>query len=340
MHGKRGDTTRIHLRLSLGALRRLLDASRSTVQKCWLMSETVHVPVLPAEILQIGEPEPGQVWVDGTAGGGGHSRLIAERLGATGRLIAVDRDPLVEQRLKQRLPENCLVRHSSYDEIPETLTELGIGQVDGILLDLGLSSDQLADQSRGFSFASDGLLDMRFDTTAGEAAWEWLARVDERTLADAIYQYGEERFSRRIAKRIVERRRTTPVRTASELRELISGCVPGKKHGRIDPATRTFQALRIVVNDELGILERALTRLPDCLKLQGKLLIISFHSLEDRIVKYGFRNDRRLEVITRKPVQASETEVMENSRSRSAKLRGAMRIDALASKPTEQYGYH
>ena len=289
------------------------------------MSESVHVPVLPAEVLALGEPKLGQIWADGTAGGGGHSRLIAEQIGESGKLVAVDRDPTVVERLKELLPQNCLARHSSYDDLPETLTELDISGVDGILLDLGLSSDQLADRERGFSFTADGPLDMRFDTTQGEAAWEWLQRVDEKTLADTIYQFGEERFSRRIAKRIVDTRKENPIRNASELRDLIYRAVPGKKHGRIDPATRTFQALRIAVNDELGILERALARLPDCLNPGGALLIISFHSLEDRLVKYAFRNDPRLEIITRRPVQATSAETDRNSRSRSAKLRVARR---------------
>ena len=260
-------------------------------------------------------------WFDGTAGGGGHSRLIADVLGPNGGLLAIDRDVGVVERLTGNLPANCIVRHSSYDEIPETLSEIGWDTVDGILLDLGLSSDQLADRERGFSFTADGPLYMRFDMSQGEPAWEWLSRVDERTLADTIFQFGEERFSRRIAKRIVETRKEQPIRNAAELRELIYRSVPGKKHGRIDPATRTFQALRIAVNDELGILERALARLPACLKPGGHLLIISFHSLEDRLVKYAFRQDPRLEVITSRPVQASEAEGNNNSRSRSAKLR-------------------
>ena len=289
------------------------------------MSETVHVPVLPAEVLALGEPKLGQIWVDGTAGGGGHARLIAEQIGESGKLVAVDRDPTVVERLSGVLPVNCLARHSSYDDLPETLTELGISGVDGILLDLGLSSDQLADRERGFSFTAEGPLDMRFDMTQGEAAWEWLQRVDEKTLADTIYQFGEERFSRRIAKRIVDTRKEHPLRNAAELRELIYRAVPGKKHGRIDPATRTFQALRIAVNDELGILERALARLPDCLNPGGALLIISFHSLEDRLVKYAFRNDPRLDIITRRPVQATSAETDRNSRSRSAKMRVARR---------------
>jgi 16S rRNA (cytosine1402-N4)-methyltransferase len=205
------------------------------------------------------------------------------------------------------------------------MAELGWSGAAGIVLDLGLSSDQLSDRSRGFSFTADGDLDMRFDPTSGQPAWQWLDRVSERELADTIYRYGEERFSRRIAKRIVEQREREPLRSPLALRELIHRCVPGARHARIDPATRTFQALRIVVNDELKILERALERLPDLLAPDGRLLVISFHSLEDRIVKYAFRDDPRLEVITRKPVMAGEVELESNNRSRSAKMRVARR---------------
>ncbi len=311
-----------------------------------MLETTLHIPVLPAEILQLGSPAPGQTWVDGTAGGGGHCRLILERIGPEGRLLAIDRDPAASARLEAHLGANALVCNASYDSIPEAMQQHALLQADGILLDLGLSSDQLADRERGFSFQVDGPLDMRFDPTSGEPAWEWLARVDEQTLADTIYRYGEERFSRRIAHRIVESRREQPIRTADQLRALIYRSVPHpRKAGghkskgtkskgagnakyrtkSIDPATRTFQALRIAVNDELSILERALQRLPDCLAPGGQLLIISFHSLEDRLVKYAFRQDQRLEIVTRRPVQASESEIASNPRSRSAKLRVARR---------------
>ncbi len=313
---------------------------------------TCHIPVLPCEILEIGAPAPGQTWVDGTAGGGGHSQLILDRLGPTGRLLAIDRDPAAVARLQTLLPPTATVCHASYDAIPELLQQTGQPAAHGILLDLGLSSDQLADRQRGFSFQGDGLLDMRFDTSSGEPAWEWLARVDEQTLADTIYRYGEERHSRRIAHRVVESRRTDPIRTANQLRELILRSTPhprsdrskkkggSKKRGKgneknssssfrqhklIDPATRTFQALRIAVNDELAILERALQRLPDCLAPGGQLLIISFHSLEDRLVKYAFRQDQRLQIVTKRPLIAGEAEVADNPRSRSAKLRIARR---------------
>lgn len=294
-----------------------------------MAGSTVHVPVLLGEILELGNPQPGQIWIDGTAGGGGHSAALAARLAPTGRLLAIDRDPAAVDRLETILSgDGVAVRCGSYDDAPELLTGLGwsAGAVDvcqGIVLDLGLSSDQLSDPERGFSFATDGRLDMRFDPTTGIPAWEWLDRVSERELADTIYKYGEERFSRRIARRIVEQREREPVHTASRLRELIHRCVPGARHARLDPATRTFQALRIVVNDELGILERALQRLPDLLAPGGQLLIISFHSLEDRLVKHAFREDARLEVVTRKPVMAGDAELAINNRSRSAKLRVA-----------------
>jgi 16S rRNA (cytosine1402-N4)-methyltransferase len=294
------------------------------------MSSTVHTPVLPKEILELGVPQSGQVWVDGTGGGGGHARLLLEALSPDGKLLVIDRDPSAASQLQQIFESTAVVRHGSYDNAPEFLNELGWPQANGILLDLGLSSDQLADRDRGFSFQTEGVLDMRFDTTSGLPAWQWIARVDEQTLADTIFKFGEERFSRRIAKRIVERRKTDPIRSADQLRELIYQCVPagrpskfGRKHGRIDPATRTFQALRIAVNEELAILERALQVLPNCLAEQGQLMIISFHSLEDRLVKHAFRADARLEVITRKPIEASDFEISNNPRSRSAKLRVA-----------------
>lgn len=292
-----------------------------------MAGSTVHVPVLLSEILQLGNPQPGDSWIDGTAGGGGHSSALAVRLGPTGKLLAIDRDPQAAERLSSVLPnEGVAIRSGSYDDAPEMMAALGWSVCQGILLDLGLSSDQLSDQERGFSFATDGALDMRFDPTSGIPAWQWLDRTNEREIADIIYKYGEERFSRRIARRIVEQRQREPVRTASQLRELIHRCVPGAKHARLDPATRTFQALRIVVNDELGILERALQRLPDLLAPGGQLLVISFHSLEDRIVKHAFREDVRLEVVTRKPVMASDAELAVNNRSRSAKMRVAKRL--------------
>jgi 16S rRNA (cytosine1402-N4)-methyltransferase len=288
---------------------------------------TVHVPVLLNEIIEFLAPREGGVFVDGTLGGGGHTRALAVRVGQSGRVIALDLDPEPVRRAEQTLagmPVSVAV--SSYTDIPEILDELQIQEVNGILLDLGLSSDQLADASRGFSFQSEGELDLRFDAEHGEPAWKMLARASEETLADIIYHYGEERFSRRIAKKIVEARKAAPIRSASQLASLVRSCVPRSRGHDIDPATRTFQALRIAVNAELDNLKIALKRLPDRLETGGRLAIISFHSLEDRMVKQAFRDDPRLQVITRKPVVATEEEVAINPRARSAKLRVAERV--------------
>jgi 16S rRNA (cytosine1402-N4)-methyltransferase len=206
------------------------------------------------------------------------------------------------------------------------LEQLEIPAVDGVVLDLGLSSDQLADADRGFSFNSPGELDLRFDPTSGEPAWRLFDRLTEKQLADIIYQYGEERFSRRIAREIVARRRESPVRTAEELATLVRRCIPHRGPAeRIDPATRTFQALRIAVNEELKSLDTILKRLPDCLRPGGRAAIITFHSLEDRAVKQAFREDDRYEVLTKKPLYPSDAELAANPRSRSAKLRVAAR---------------
>jgi 16S rRNA (cytosine1402-N4)-methyltransferase len=288
---------------------------------------TVHIPVLFNEVLEQLQPAPGGIFVDGTLGGGGHTRALAERVGPEGRVIAVDLDNVAVERASTTLAGLPIaVANSSYADIPEVLDEVGVAAVDGVLLDLGLSSDQLADVARGFSYLSEGELDMRFDLDRGEPAWRMIERMSEEHLANVIYQYGEERFSRRIAKKIVEQRRSDPIRTASQLAELVRSCVPRSRGHNIDPATRTFQALRIAVNGELDALQTALKRLPVYLKPGGRLAIISFHSLEDRIVKEAFRDDERLNAITRKPIIASEEESNRNPRARSAKLRVAERV--------------
>ncbi|MBX3434580.1 MAG: 16S rRNA (cytosine(1402)-N(4))-methyltransferase RsmH [Pirellulales bacterium] len=289
---------------------------------------SIHVPVLLEEVVEWLRPAPGMTIVDGTLGGGGHARVLAERVGQEGRILAFDLDPAAIARAEETLAGlPLLVANRSYCELPETLAEAGLDAVDGIVLDLGLSSDQLADDERGFSYFSEGELDLRFDPDRGEPAWRLLERLSEESLADLIFQYGEERCSRRIARQIVERRRARqPVRTATELAELVRRCVPRGRGHQIDPATRSFQALRIVVNGELDAVEQALAKLPDCLRSGGRLAIISFHSLEDRLVKNAFRNDSRLNVLTRRPVVAGDDEVARNPRARSAKLRVAERV--------------
>ncbi len=287
---------------------------------------TQHVPVMADEVMTWIRPAAGQTVVDGTLGGGGHARLLAEAVGPTGRVIGLDRDPAAVEAASVELSDSPIrVCHANYSDLPELLAELGVAAVDGILLDLGLSSDQLADADRGFSFHSTGPLDLRFDTSRGEPTWKMLERLSAEHLADLIYQYGEERFSRQIARRIVELRRKNPIRTSAHLAAIVRQAVPRSRDERIDPATRTFQALRIAVNEELKWLEVALRRLPDCLATGGRLAVISFHSLEDRLVKEAFRDDVRLEVLTRRPMRPSEKEVADNPRSRSAKLRVAAR---------------
>ena len=288
---------------------------------------TVHIPVLLDEVVRWLDPRPGSVVVDGTAGGGGHARALAERVGSEGRVIALDRDPDALQRAEQNLKGLPVVLvHANFCDLPEVLQGLGIRFVDGVVLDLGLSSDQLADLARGFSFSASGPLDLRFDPTRGEPASRLVNRLSAEHLADLIQRYGEERYSRRIARAVVEFRRRKPIETAAELAEIVRRAVPPTKGlASIDPATRTFQALRIAVNDELKSLEIALRRIPDCLRPGGRFAVISFHSLEDRRVKEAFRDDPRCEVLTRKPIRPAEEEIARNPRARSAKLRVAAR---------------
>lgn len=286
-----------------------------------------HVPVLLDEIVHWLDPRPGAVMVDGTLGGGGHTRELAQRVQGGGEVIALDRDPAAVEAATHNLA-GLPVRpfHANFADLPELLQQLGVPGVDGVVLDLGLSSDQLADVSRGFSFSAEGPLDLRFDPTRGEPAARLVNRLGAEHLADLIYHYGEERYSRRIARAIVERRRREPITTAAELAEIVRRVVPrSRTEHQIDPATRTFQALRIAVNEELKWLEIALRRTADCLRPGGRLAVISFHSLEDRRVKEAFRDNPKYEVLTRRPISPGSEEVDRNPRARSAKLRVAAR---------------
>ncbi|TWU48132.1 16S rRNA (cytosine(1402)-N(4))-methyltransferase RsmH [Rubripirellula reticaptiva] len=290
------------------------------------LAETVHVPVMPDEVVEWMTGHSPQVIVDGTYGGGGHSALLVKKLPpGEGVVIGLDRDPLVSERVDSEQHDPRLtVFLGSYEKIPKALEAMEITKADAILLDVGLSSDQLADANRGFSFNADGPLDLRFDPENGDPASDWLAWKKEDEIANAIYQYGEERCSRRIAREIVMRRRKeNPVKTVNDLVEICRRCVPTSKNHNIHPATRTFQALRIVVNDELGIMERTIKASPDWLSPGGRLVVISFHSLEDRIVKNAFRDDERWNVLTKKPLRPTDDEIRRNPRSRSAKLRVA-----------------
>ncbi len=289
---------------------------------------SVHAPVLPAEVMSFLAVRPGMRVVDGTLGGGGHTRLLAEAVGPDGLVIAIDRDPAAIERGAGELA-GLPVRfaQANYCDLPEVLDALSIDAVDAVLLDVGLSSDQLADHERGFSFDADGPLDLRFDPTEGEPAWRIVNRMKPESLADIIYEFGEERHSRRIARRIAAVREKQPIHSAREFARIVMSAIP-RQHppSRIHPATRTFQALRIAVNQELKSLRIALERIPQRLVPGGRLAVISFHSLEDRLAKQAFRNRQVWECLTRSPIEAGPEEVAANPRSRSAKLRVASRV--------------
>ena len=290
-----------------------------------------HVPVLLREVLDLLAPRPGEVVLDGTVGGGGHARVLLERIAPDGRLIALDRDAQALERAADVLPAGepgrCVLRHANYADFAAVLDELGVAGVDAALLDLGVSSFQLDQAERGFSFMADAPLDMRMDRTQSRTAADLVNELDEEELADVFYTYGEERFSRRIAARIVEERQREPIRTTGQLARIVLRARPARVRGQrwhIHPATRVFQALRICLNRELQSLEAFCEAIPGRLNPGGRVGIISFHSLEDRIVKNAFRRlaaSEEFQLVTRKPVTSSKREQKENPRSRSAKLR-------------------
>jgi len=279
----------------------------------------LHTPVLATEALEALAIVPDGTYVDATFGAGGHTALILARLGAHGRAIALDADPLAAT-LRPDEPRLTLI-HANFRLLADELRERGVTAVDGVLYDLGVSSMQLDDPARGFSFRADAPLDMRLDPTRGETAAEYIAERDEVELADAIFRFGEERNSRRIARAL----KAKLPRTTGELAAIVAGTVhvSGKRE-RIHPATKTFQALRIAVNDELGALRESLSGAAGIVRPGGRIAVISFHSLEDRIVKLFFREDARLLPLTRKPIVPSDEEISNNPRSRSAKLRVAV----------------
>ncbi len=280
--------------------------------------------MLYAEALDLLALRSDGTYVDATYGGGGHARGILERI-PTGRLIAMDADPSVQAHLISH--PSLIFVHANYRRLDAVLDSLGVRNIDGILYDLGASSMQLNEGRRGFSFAHEAELDMRMDATAGRSAYEILATASESELADIFFYYGQERAARRIARAIVRRREAGRLPTTTvEFAGLISGLLqrPGKRE-RIHPATRTFQALRIAVNDELDALRESLRAAAGRLRSAGRIVAISFHSLEDRIVKTTFRDDERLDVLTKKPVVPARGEIERNPRARSAKLRAAQR---------------
>lgn len=276
-------------------------------------------------------PRGKSLFVDGTLGGGGHARAILEAAGSGARLLGIDRDPdRIRQAEEALRPFGEAVRlvQGRFSEIDRLIDPAWKRRVDGIVLDLGFSSDQMDDPSRGLSFRGDGPLDMRLDPGSGPTAAEILADAGEEEIADILFRFGEERRSRRIARAICLERERRPIARTTDLADLVERALGGRRGARIHPATRTFQALRIAVNRELEELEEGLPRLWKCLGPGGRLVVISFHSLEDRIVKGFFRRKAavgRGTVLTRKPERPSAGEILENPRARSAKLRAAER---------------
>jgi 16S rRNA (cytosine1402-N4)-methyltransferase len=303
-----------------------------------------HVTVLLHEAVEALAIKPDGIYVDGTFGRGGHSAQILERLGTSGRLIAMDKDPAAVAVGKEWRDARFQMVHRGFAQMAEVLREQGVGQVDGILLDLGVSSPQLDEAARGFSFRFDAPLDMRMDVSSGMTAAQWLATVDESLLAEVIRDYGEERFAKQIARAVVAARAIEPILTTRQLVELVGKAVRTREAGQ-NPATRTFQAIRIYLNRELEELARVLPECVTHLKTGGRLVVISFHSLEDRIVKHYLRDMAEGDKLPRNvPIRASEVpqgklnligravrvsgaERQANPRARSAVMRVAERSD-------------
>lgn len=290
----------------------------------------VHLPVMAGEVEEFLSPRPGQVIIDCTVGEGGHAARLLARLAPGGVLIGLDRDVSVLRIARDKLSgygEMVRLEQANYTGVKEALDRAGREAADGVLFDLGVNSAQLDDAERGFSFQKDGPLDMRMDTGEGRTAADLVNRLDRRELEYLIRNYGEERFAGRISRRIVEERSRSPIRTTGRLAEIISRAVPGR--GKIHPATRTFQALRLAVNRELENLEQALPAAREVLRPGGRICLIAFHSLEDRIVKHTFRRwagEGKVRVLTAKPVRPSPAETRINPRARSARLRAAEKL--------------
>jgi 16S rRNA (cytosine1402-N4)-methyltransferase len=295
------------------------------------MAGFVHEPVMVRETLQALCPRAGGLYADATAGGGGHSQALLEASAPDGRVVAIDRDPEAVAEARHKLAaygERALVLHGDYAELGAILQRCGAERIDGLVADLGVSSHQLQSAERGFTFSAEGPLDMRMDPSSGATLHDLLERIDERELADVLFRYGEERRSRAVARSILRARDRSELTSTADLRRAVVRAL-GPRRGRIDPATRTFQALRIAVNDELQKLQTLLSALPELLQDAAAAAIISFHSLEDRLVKHAFRDDPRLLPLSKKPQIPSAEEQARNPRSRSAKLRAARRVPRL-----------
>ncbi|MEK7657793.1 MAG: 16S rRNA (cytosine(1402)-N(4))-methyltransferase RsmH [Patescibacteria group bacterium] len=292
----------------------------------------MHKPVLLKEVIEILNPKPGEFFIDGTVGGGGHSLEILKKIGKGGIFLGMDWDEKIIEQTKSKLDAVCQMSdvkcyfvHGNYADLPEILKENNLPKADGLILDLGMSSIQLERSGRGFSFLKDEPLDMRYDIAESLTAAEVINSFRENDLNDIFWKYGEERYSRRIAKKIVEERKEKRILTTFDLTEIIKRAVPKNyERGRIYPSTRVFQALRIYVNCELENLEKLLKNMSEILKHGGRVAIISFHSLEDRLVKNYFRETAKkgkAEILTKKPIEAIMEEIQQNPRARSAKMR-------------------
>lgn len=295
-------------------------------------SDAGHVPVLLEETLELLAVRPGGLWVDGTLGLGGHAEALLRASAPDGRLLGLDRDQEALERARLRLApfgERVRLEHADYREIPE---RLGAERASGILLDLGVSSLQLDDAERGFSFQREGPLDMRMDRAARGTAAELVNRLRESELADLIHELGQEPFSRRIARAIVREREAQPIQTTTRLAEIVRRAAPRSRRPGFHPATRTFQALRIRTNRELDGLGEAIERAAACLRGGGRLVVIAFHSLEDRASKLALRGlaGRGFSLLTRKPLRPGDAELRRNPRARSARLRALLREEAAA----------
>ena len=292
--------------------------------------------MLVQEIVEYLQCGPGLVFLDCTVGTGGHAEAILNASEPDGQLIGLDWDEMALHAARERLRvfgPRVVLFHEDFRRMESVLEVQGIRQVDGVLFDLGVSSSQLSDPQRGFSFQDEGPLDMRMDHRNKRTAADWVNRLPEKELMDILYHYGEERWSRRIARAIVRERARSPIQTTQQLSEIVIKAVPPvARSGRIHPATRTFQALRITVNHELESLSDALSAAAGRLRTGGRLCVIAFHSLEDRIVKQTFREMGKepgpIRVVTRKPVRPDATEIRRNPRSRSARLRVAEKVRA------------
>jgi len=294
------------------------------------MTDVKHIPVLLNEVIKVLDPKVGEFFIDGTLGGGGHTDLILEKIGRSGIFLGIDLDKSVLEKTKEKIKSNFEFRisnfefeYGNYTEIPEILKKEKLPKADGLFLDLGFSSFQIDDPQRGFSFLHNAPLDMRYDVRSKNISAEDVVNgMSEKDLADIFWKYGEERWSRVIAKRIIDERKKKRIQTTTELARVIEKAISRK--GRMHPATKVFQALRIYVNKELENVEIITKKIPDIIAKDGRVAIISFHSLEDRIVKNAFRDlvkSKKALFINKKPIIPTRAEILKNPRSRSAKLR-------------------